>query len=101
MTADIKEVAVVAICAFVAGLFGLWNTIIEMDVLDLVNTRRPPDKQYPLFGRNYPYFQLREDYKRFFPNGTLLRKADRVKLVAATIFFGGIIVQFLLNRLSK
>ena len=95
---NLREIAVAAICAFIAGFFGLWNALLEMEVLDLVNGKRPREKQYPLLFGNYPYFEVRSEYKKLFPNGTLLQKADKVKLIAASIFFGGIIVQFLLNR---
>jgi hypothetical protein len=98
MNQEIREMAVVVICAFIAGFFGLWNALLEMEVLDLVNTKLPPEKQYPLLGWNYRYFELRREYKKMFPSGTLLQKADKVKLIAISIFFGGIILQFLLNR---
>jgi hypothetical protein len=50
MSQDIRVIAVVTVCAFIAGLFGLWNALIEMEVLDLVNAKRPPKKQYPYSG---------------------------------------------------
>ena len=90
MSQDIREMAVVVICAFIAGFFGLWNALLEMEVLDLVNTK--------LLWANYRYYDLRRDYKKMFPSGTLLQKADKVKLIALSIFLGGIILQFLLNR---
>jgi len=96
MSQDIRVIAVAAICAFIAGFFGLWNALTEMEVLDLVNAQLPPNRQYPLFWGNYRYL-LRSEYKRFFPSGTLLRKADKVKLIAISIFLGGFIFQFLLN----
>ncbi len=48
MSQDIRLIAVAAICAFIAGFFGLWNALLEMEVLDLVNAKLPPEKQYPL-----------------------------------------------------
>ena len=101
MSENIREIAVAAICAFIAGFFGLWNALIEMEVLDLVNAKLLPEKQYPLLWGNYRYFELRGEYKKLFPSGTLLRKADKVKLIAICIFFGGIILQFLLNRVWR
>jgi hypothetical protein len=94
-------IAVAAICAFVAGFFGLWNALLEMEVLDLVNTKRPPEKQYPVLWGNYRYFEVRSEYKKLFPSGTLLQKADKVKLIAIGIFLGGLILQLLLNRLWR
>ena len=101
MSQDIREIAVAAISAFIAGFFGLWNALLEMEVLDIVNAKLPPEKQYPLLWGNYRYFELRSEYKKLFPSGTLLRKADKVKLIAISIFFGGIILQFLLNRVWR
>ena len=72
-----------------------------MEVLDLVNAKLPADKQYPLLRGNYRYFELRREYKKLFPSGTLLRKADKVKLIAISILLGGIIFQFLLNRVWR
>ena len=97
---NIREIAVVAICAFIAGCFGCWNALLEMEVLDLVNTKLPAEKQYPLLGRNFRYFDLRRDYRTLFPSGTLLKKADKAKLIALSIFLGGLILQFLLNRIQ-
>jgi hypothetical protein len=85
----------VAIRAFIAGWFGLWNALLEMEVLDLVNAKLPPEKQYPLLWGNYRYFELRSEYKKIFPSGTLLRKTDRVKLIAVSIMLGGIVLQLL------
>lgn len=101
MSQGIREIAFVAICAFVAGFFGLWSALLEMEVLDLVNAKLPPKKQYPRLWGNYRYFDLRGEYKKLFPSGTLLRKADQIKLIAMGIFFGGIILQFLLNRVWR
>jgi hypothetical protein len=95
---NIREIAVVVICACIAGSFGLWNALIETEVLDLVNTKLPPDKQYPLFWVNYRYFDLRREYKKMFPGGILLQKSDKVKVIALSIFFSGFILQFILNR---
>ena len=101
MSEGIREIAVAAVCAFVAGFFGLRNALLEMEILDLVNAKQPPEKQYPLLWGNYRYFELRAEYKKLFPSGTLLRKADQLKLIAITIFLGGIILQFLLNRVWR
>jgi hypothetical protein len=101
LPANLKEIAVAAICAFVAGWFGLWNALVEMEVLDLVNAKRRPQQQYPVLWGNYRYFQVRGEYKTLFPGGTLLRKADRIKVIAAGIFLGGFVLQFLLNRFSR
>ena len=60
-----------------------------------MNTKLPPEKQYPLFW--YRYWELRREYKTLFPSGTLLKKADKAKLIAISFFFGGFILQFLLN----
>ena len=98
MNLNIREMAVVVICAFIAGFFGLWNALLEMEVLDLVNTKLPPEKQYPPLWANYRYYDLRRDYKKMFPSGTLLQKADKVKLIALSIFLVGIILQLLMNR---
>jgi hypothetical protein len=98
MNQDIRGMAVVVICAFIAGFFGLWNALLEMEVLDLVNTKLPPERHYPLIWGNHRYFELRREYKKMFPSGTPLQKADKVKMIAISIFFGGIILQFLLNR---
>jgi hypothetical protein len=62
-----------------------------------VNAKLPSEKQYPLLWGNYRYFELQREYKKLFSSGTLLRKADKVKLIAISIFLGGIILQFLLN----
>jgi hypothetical protein len=91
-------IAVAAVCAFIAGLFGLWSALLEMKVLDLVNAKLPPERRYPLLWGNHRYLELRSEYKRLFPSGSLLRKADKVRMIAISIFLGGIVVQFLLNR---
>jgi hypothetical protein len=98
MGPEIRAIPVAAICAFIAGFFGLWNALIELEVVDVVNAKLPTEKQYPVLWGNYRYFALRSEYKRLFPGGTLLRKADKVKLTAAIIFLGGIALQILLNR---
>jgi hypothetical protein len=41
MSQDIRVIAVAAICAFIAGFFGLWNALLEMEVLDLVSAKLP------------------------------------------------------------
>jgi hypothetical protein len=94
-----RTIAVAAICAFIAGFFGLWNALLEMEVVDLVNAKLPPEKQYPIFWGNFRYFDLRSEYKKLFPSGTLLEKADKVKLMAVFIFIGGLFLQVLVNRL--
>ena len=101
MGQDFKMFAVAAVCAFIAGFFLLWNALLEMEVLDCVNAKLPPGKQYPLLGGNFRYFELRDEYKKLFPNGTLLRKADKVKLIAFSIFLGGFILQIFLNRIWR
>ena len=101
MSQEIRAIAVAAICAFIAGFFGLWNALIEMEVVDVVNAKLPPEKQYPVLWGRYRYFELRSEYRRLFPSGTLLRKADKVKLIAISIFLGGFILQFLLNRVWR
>ena len=101
MSQDIRVIATAAISAFIAGVFGLWNALLEMEVLDLVNAKLPPEKQYPLFWGNYRYFELRSEYKKLFPSGALLRKADKIKLIAISIFLGGFILQFLANRVWR
>jgi hypothetical protein len=101
MSQDIRVIAIAVICAFIAGLFGLWNALLEMEVQDLVNAKLPPEKQYPLFWGNYRYFELRSEYKKLFPNGALLRKADKIKLIAISIFLGGFILQFFVNRVWR
>ena len=60
-----------------------------------------PERQYPLFSQKYSYYALRKDYKTLFPDGTLLRNADRVKLVAISIFLGAIILQVFLNHAGR
>jgi hypothetical protein len=101
MSQDIREIAVAATGAFIAGFFGLWSALLEMEVLDLVNKKLPPEKQYPVLWGNYRYYKLRSEYKELFPGGTLLWKADKVKLIGNSIFFGGIILQFLINRVWR
>jgi len=91
---DFGGVAVVAVFAFIAGFFGLWNALIEMEVVDLVNAKPPPEKQYPLLWGNYRYFDLRKEYKTLFPSGTLLRKADKVKVIMISIFLSGLFCNF-------
>jgi len=98
MSHDVREIGVAVIGAFVAGFFGLWNAILEMDILDQVNKKLPPERQYPEFSRTYRNFALRQDYRTLFPDGTLLRRADRVKLVALGIFLGGIALQVFINH---
>lgn len=39
MTQDIRVIAIAVICAFIAGFFGLWNALLEMEVRDLVNAK--------------------------------------------------------------
>ena len=95
---NIREIAVAAICAFISGFFGLWNALLEMEALDLVNTKLPAEKQHPWLWGNFRYFDLRRDYKTMFPSGTLLQRADKMKLIALSIFFGGLVLQLLLNR---
>ena len=99
MSQELKGIAVAAVCAFIAGFFGLWNALIEMEVVDLVNAKLPPEKRYPELRGNYRYFELRRDYKRLFPSGPLLRRADLIKLVAVGILLCGLILQFALNHL--
>jgi hypothetical protein len=93
-----RMIAVAAICVFIAGFFGLWSALLDMEALDLVNAKRPPEKQFPVLG-NFQYFEVRSEYKRLFPSGTLLEKSDKVKVMAIGIFIGGLILQLFLNRL--
>jgi hypothetical protein len=93
-----RLVAVAAFCALIAGFVALWSALLEMEALDLVNTKLPPDKQHPVLG-NFQYFAVRSEYEKLFPGGTLLQKSDKAKLLAITIFLGGMFLQVLLNRL--
>ena len=101
MNQDIRGIAIAVTCAFIAGLFGLWNALLEMEVLDLVNSKLTPEKQYRLLWGNHRYFELRSEYKKLFPSGALLRKADKIKLIAISIFLGGIFLQILVNQLWR
>jgi hypothetical protein len=47
--------------------------------------------------RNNRYFELPSEYKKLFPSGTLLRKADQIKLIAFGILLGGIIFSLFLT----
>jgi hypothetical protein len=61
----VREIAVVAICAFIAGFFALWNALLEMEVLDLVNAKLPPEKQYPLLWQNYGISSFEANIRKF------------------------------------
>jgi hypothetical protein len=100
MNQNIREMAVVVICAFIAGFFGLWNALLEMEVLDLVNTKLPPEKQYPLLWGNHRYFELRREYKKMFPSGTLLQRAE-VSGHGVAVFQDGLQFGCLRLRLSE
>jgi hypothetical protein len=43
-------IAIAVICAFIAGLFGLWNALLELEVLDLVNAKVPRRNNILSFG---------------------------------------------------
>jgi hypothetical protein len=69
-----------------------------MEAFDLVHAKLPPEKQYPFVGADFRRFELRSEYKKLFPNGTLLQKAFEVRLLAVGILLGGMFLQLLLNR---
>lgn len=93
--------AVAVLCVLISGFVGLWSALLEMEALALVNSKRPPEKQYPIIRGNFRYFEVRSEYEKFFPSGTLLEKSDKLKVLAIGIFLGGLIFQVLLNRLWR
>ena len=79
MNQDTRGIAIAVTCAFIAGLFGLWNALLEMEVLDLVNSKLTPEKQYRLLWGNHRYFELRSEYKKLFPEWCLATEGGQNK----------------------
>lgn len=74
MNQDIEEIVIAAIFAFVAGWFGLWNALIEMEVLDLVNAKLPPNKQYPVLWGIIAISSFGASIRAFFPAAACYEK---------------------------
>jgi hypothetical protein len=49
----------------------IWAVVFDMDKLTVANSRLPQDTQFPLIGRS-PTWELWNQYKILFPEGTLL-----------------------------
>jgi hypothetical protein len=62
---------------------GLLSNLVFFDIVEKVNERLPKEQQFaPLWWYWPKYQKLRREYKRLYPEGTLLRKV-RVLIVVA------------------
>jgi hypothetical protein len=80
---SIREIIPFALAA-IGGIGGLVNALVEMEIVDALNTKRPPDNQIPnpplswneltwyLKNPGFHYWGCRRRYRDQFPNGRLL-----------------------------
>ena len=68
--------------ACVSG-FGLAVGITHLAIVEAVNSRLPPPKQFEQLGWGpRKSFRLRREYRRLYPEGTLLRRAGILAYVS-------------------
>jgi len=80
----------------------VWSNIVIMDIETMVNTKLPWEKQHPLIGSRGNYWELRRQYREFFPGGNLLRKSSRLLVIGLVSFFGSLAAGALfLNLFSR
>jgi hypothetical protein len=75
-------VGIVAV-AFVAA-FGIWGTFVNLEIVDRVNSRLPPEERFAAMG--WHYFKVRRLHRRyleFYPDGRLLL---RERILRAMMF---------------
>jgi hypothetical protein len=64
------------------------SAIIDFDITDKVNALRPPDNQLPLMPQRWDYWRIRNEYRRLYPNGRLLRVSGGLMAVGVAFDTG-------------
>jgi hypothetical protein len=76
---------VIGVVAFVSGvLCAITSTFVVFQMVDRVNDKLPEDRQFSHLGWYWSkYGRLFAEYKRLYPEGTLLQ---RFRILAAVLF---------------
>lgn len=83
---------IVGIAAVVGAVAcGLFGTITNIEMVEEVNSRLPKDSQFSSMGWYLPKtLRLHREYKRLFPEGTLLVKVRIAIAIAFGCLLGGV-----------
>ena len=89
-----RWLAIFVLMACVSAL-GVAGSMLGTTIVNAVNRKLPPESQFGMWGWHpAKSFRLRDEYKRLYPDGVLLRRRDMVTaamfacmgLVAALLF---------------
>ena len=92
---------IAALFAIVIGGCGLWCALLTMEMTDQVNSMLPREKQFPIIGSNWRFFALRSEYRRLFPEGSLLKQTNILFVIMFGSGIGIFTLLALLSRMSK
>ena len=67
-----------------ASICGLWAGLLALEMTDSVNAKLPPSEQFPILFANHRFFDLRRTYQALFPEGDLVKRCDRLCVIAAS-----------------
>jgi hypothetical protein len=84
----------IGVVALVCGsVCGIVSSLVNFEIVDKVNERLPPERQFEALGFWYwsKRQRLKKEYERLYPDGTLLR---RNRILAVLMFFCGLICVF-------
>jgi len=76
---------IIAICLLIvaASVLCFASSITNVKMVNAVNSKLPPSAQFAMFGWwAGKAFRLRDEYKRLYPTGALLRQSDTLAAVA-------------------
>jgi hypothetical protein len=68
---------------------------------DLVNAKIPPAEQFPILFANHRFYDLRRKYRELFPDGDVVKRHDRLWIIAASSLVLTVLTQLILQSLSN